>query len=270
MLDDATGKTNLIDFDCFVFQSPTLEQTKLLIRDGGSKGTPGYIPDWLCKDPSKDLAPLGDRFARDMLLVEILGFREGDPIELSPLYWTEQEDLLDDIKRLSKRLELPHLQEMKVFEASESERPSSFELAERLGLSIDNNVQQTLDAPPVWPAESAGADSHDPVLGETKSSLRSSISVPIELPTCEELPQFLTKQADRAVIELGKAVLPLLKAVGIGLAGIALTVIWVMVLVWLLLNLALPANLIACGGMIYGTHFLWERPELLKKYLHLD
>ena len=138
MLDDASGKANLIDFDCFVFESPTLQQTKLLIRDGGSKGTPGYIPEWLSEDTSTGLAPLGDRFARDMMLIEILGFREGDPIDLSPLYWTEQEDLLEDIKRLAQRMELVHLQGMKVFTASESERPSSFELAEKIGLPIEN------------------------------------------------------------------------------------------------------------------------------------
>lgn len=85
MLDDVTGKVTLIDFDCFVFDSATLRKPKLLIRNGGSKGTPGYIPDWFCEETSADLAPLGDRFARDMLLIELLGFRDGDPIDLSPL-----------------------------------------------------------------------------------------------------------------------------------------------------------------------------------------
>lgn len=259
MVDDANGKTNLIDFDCFVFESPSLRKAKLLIRDGGSKGTPGYIPEWLSEDTSTDLAPLGDRFARDMMLIEILGFREGDPIDLSPLYWTEQEDLLDDIKRPATSLHLTHLQDMKVFKASESERPSSFELADKLGLSIENNVQQTLSAPPVSPSQTSS-----PAAPETKQtasrSANPTLALPsFEMPSLENLPSLLAKQADRAAIAIGKALLPYMKLGVAGLLGVAGTVIWVLIFVYVMVNVSLPANLIACGGMGYLTFLAYEK-----------
>lgn len=259
MLDDASGKANLIDFDCFVFESPTLQQTKLLIRDGGSKGTPGYIPEWLSEDTSTGLAPLGDRFARDMMLIEILGFREGDPIDLSPLYWTEQEDLLEDIKRLAQRMELVHLQGMKVFTASESERPSSFELAEKIGLPIENNVRQTLSEPPILPTEKPGSTKPESKQTASQSSKPALALPPIEIPSLEDLPKVLLKQTDRLAIALGKAVLPLLKMGIAGLLGIVGAVLWVLLFVYVMLNLSVPANLVVCGGMGYLTFIAIEK-----------
>lgn len=270
ILDDANGKANLIDFDCFVFESPTLKQTKLLIRNGGSKGTPGYIPEWLCEESSTDLAPLGDRFGRDMLLIEILGFREGDPIDLSPLYWTEQEDLLDDIKRLSERLKLTHFQDMTVFVASESERPSSFELADKLGLVVENNVQQKLDAQPVFPSQKSERDSQASTSSVTPLSKSERVVPVFEIPTLEELPGFLAQQADRAVVALGKAVLPLLKLGLKGILGFVAMVLWVLLFVWVMLNISLPLNLIVGGGLIYGVVFLWQNPEVVKRVLRLN
>lgn len=270
MLDDSSGKVNLIDFDCFVFESPTLQRPKLSIRDGGSKGTPGYIPEWLSEDGSTDLAPLGDRFARDMMLVELLGFREGDPIDLSPLYWTEQEELMEDIETLANSLQLVHLQDMRVFDSKESERPSSFVLADRLGLLIENNVGKTLSSPPILPYQSIDKGYGSSKTDSVHSAERNQPAPIYEMPSLVDFPRFILTQADRAVIGLGKAAMPLLKAIGIGLAGITLAVIWVLVLVWLLLNVSLPANLILCGGMIYATHFFWKNPDLLKKYLRLN
>lgn len=258
MLDDISGKVNLIDFDCFVFESPSLQRTRLLIRDGGSKGTPGYIPDWFSRDNSADLAPLGDRFARDMLLIELLGFREGDPIDLSPLYWTGQEELLTDIKNLATTLNLKHLESIRVFEAKEAERPSSFELADRLGLKIENNVQQALSSPPIMPFQSTNLNqpqSADNARREPTRTKEQTRSTPreIRVPTPHEFSQLLVKWADQAAIKIGRSVLPLVKLGISGLFGIAATVIWVLLFIFLLLKLSLPANLIVCGGLVYLT-----------------
>lgn len=262
MLDDGSGKVNLIDFDCFIFESPTLQMPKLAIRDGGSKGTPGYIPESFCDDSSTDLAPLGDRFARDMVLVELLGFREGDPIDLSPLYWEGQEELLDEIKTMTTSLKLDHLQDMRAFEASESGRPSSFELANRLSLSIENNVNQTLASLPVMPFDVAGDIGSKSV--ETGRSPEQVIERVLELklpkiPTVEELPGVILRETDRAAVAIGKMLLPLIKMGIIGLLAIAATVLWILLLVSLLFNLSLPANLILCGFQIYVTVTLINR-----------
>lgn len=259
MLDEVTGKVNLIDFDCFVFESPTLQKPKLMIREGGSKGTPGYIPDWFCEKSSPDLAPLGDRFARDMLLIEFLGFREGDPIDLSPLYWTEQEDLLDDIKTMASSLNLDHLRDMSVFETKESERPSSFELANKLGLPVENNVNQTLSSPPMMPFDIAADMASERVKSEraTNRTVETGEKM-LELkfptiPKVEELPGVILSKFDQAAILIGKQLLPLIKMVAVGLLGIAATVLWILLLVYLMLRLSLPANLIVCGLQIYLT-----------------
>ena len=253
MLDDNSGKVNLIDFDCFIFESPSLQRSKLMIRDGGSKGTPGYIPESFCNETSIDQAPLGDRFARDILLIELLGFREGDPIDLSPLYWTEQDELLDDIKPSALSLKLDHLQSMQVFERSESERPSSFELANKLGLPIENNVSQTLSLPPVLPYDVA-ADV--PVQSKSNASPTTKSTPSFQFPkisSTDDLVSLIGRQADRGVIALGKQILPLMKLGIAGVIGIFATALWVILLIYLLKNLSLPANLVACGILIYYT-----------------
>jgi len=269
MLDDNAGQVNLIDFDCFVFDSPTLQRPKLMIRDGGSKGTPGYIPDWFCEESSTDLAPLGDRFARDMLLIELLGFREGDPIDLSPLYWTEQDELLDDIKRLAATLKLDHLQEMQVFEASESQRPSSFELASRLGVAVENNVDKSLSSPSVMPFEIRSEtknDSHQSKQPANQTVQRSlELKLP-EIPSLDELPNVILRKADRVAIAIGRMLLPLLHAGLLWVAGIAVAVAWVLALIWLLLNISFPANLIVCGAIVYGTYAVIRDPSKIKRH----
>lgn len=260
MLDKTTGKVNLIDFDCFMFESPTLKKTKLLVREGGSKGTPGYIPEWLCDDSSLDHAPLGDRFSRDMMLIELLGFngprsgKGGDPSDCSPLYWDGREEFLGRIKNASANLQLTHLQDMSVFDIPEAERPSSFELARRLGLKVENNVHQTLASPPVSlnrkPAQ---------VSAETKTETERPVAkVPmtlpsVDVPSLEELPRLLPQLVDKAVIAIGKFMLPLMILALSGLVGVAAVLLWIALLVYLLFSLSLPVNLIVCGVLVYLT-----------------
>lgn len=259
MLDDATGKVTLIDFDCFIFDSPTLQKSKLMIREGGSKGTPGYIPEWFEEDKSQELAPLGDRFARDMMLLELLCVRAGAPLDSPLLYWSEQEELLDRAKSMIRTLKLDHLQDIRAFEASETERPSSFELADRLGLAVENNVQQALDAEPVFPSQTRDRASQAPASSGSPSSKAKRVVPVFEILTLEELPSFLAQQADLAIVALGKAVLPLLKMGIVGLLGIVGFVLWVLLFVYVMLNLSVPANLVVCGGMGYLTFIAIEK-----------
>ena len=260
MLNTIDGTVNLIDFDCFVFESPTLQRSKLIVRDGGSKGTPGYIPHPFREDGSLDLAPTGDRFARDMMLLELLGFRGGDPIDVSPLYWEGQEDLLDDIKRMAESLHLKHLQEMNVFDAQEAERPSSFELAERLGLQVENNVHQTLASPPALPNEKPAQVSTETKQKAERPAVKAPPTLPsFEMPALEDLPRLLPKLVDKAVIAIGKFMLPLMTLALGGLVGIAAVLLWIFLLGYLLFSLSLPINLIVCGGLVYATIVLLEK-----------
>ena len=268
MLDDASGRVNLIDFDCFVFDSPTLNRPKLTIRDGGSKGTPGYIPDWLSEDSSVDLSPLGDRFARDMMLIEILGFREGDPIDLSPLYWTGQEELLDDIKTLATSLKLNHLQSMHAFEANESERPSSFELANKLGLTVENNVTQTLSSEPVSPNASLQKGAK-PVTNGTDPQVTASPAFSFDIPEVKDVPSILLRQVDRAAIQIGRTILPLAKTALLFVLVIVLMLVWVFVFTWLFLNVNVPLNLVLCGADVYGTFTCIKNSKVIRKHLRV-
>jgi len=118
-----------------------LSHPKLHVDAGGSKGTPSYMPPLLEAETSLHVGPVSDRFARDMLLIEILAFQGGDPIDTSPLYWSGQDELLADIANLAKSLQLEHLLDMSVFSLQESERPSSFDLASRIQLNVEDNTR---------------------------------------------------------------------------------------------------------------------------------
>lgn len=79
------------------------------------------------------------------------------------------------------------------------------------------------------------------------------------MPSLEDLPSLLAEQADRAAIAIGKALLPYMKLGVAGLLGFAGTVIWVLIFVYVMVNVSLPANLIACGGMGYLTFLAYEK-----------
>ena len=266
MVDAANGSVNLIDFDCFIFESPTLKRSKLTVRDGGSKGTSGYIPHLFREDASLDLAPLGDRFSRDMLLIELLGFTGGimgsepDPFDSSPLYWVGQEEILVRIKRATTSLQLTHLQDMSVFDIPEAERPSSFELARRLGLEVENNVHQTLASPPALPNEKPAQVSAETKQKAEQPAAKAPLTLPsFEMPALEELPRLLPKLVDKAVIAIGKFMLPLMILALSGLVGVAAVLLWIALLVYLLFSLSLPINLIVCGVLVYLTFVMLEK-----------
>tara|TARA_R110002049_G_scaffold72490_8_gene187619 strand:- start:26700 stop:28343 length:1644 start_codon:yes stop_codon:yes gene_type:complete len=137
ILDARTGKVNLIDFDAFVYQtSPTLDDPRISIGDGGVTGMSGYCPKDLEECLDEHAFAYSDRRARDMLLLELLAFSENDPPADAPGSWQQRNTTLTSVKPLAEQLGLPHLLDTSVFDCPESDRPTSCQLARALGLAI--------------------------------------------------------------------------------------------------------------------------------------
>ena len=262
MLDQETKEVNLIDFDAFVFDSPTLKYPRLTTGQLGSKGTRGYIPDWHFRSKSLDASPLGDRFARDILLIELLGFCKIDPEEISPLYWKEVDQVQARISDLANSLGLQHLTQQSVFELSEAKRPSSVALAENLNLKIRNNVRTRLDAPPVKLFQSISVPS-DPSDQNQKadSDAATRWEAAIRSLDWQTLGRLTLIAIDRGVQKIGDVAIEFLKAASIWMLGIAGVVVWVWTIVAILMKVNFPASLILAGLVFsfpiwyYSTRF---------------
>ena len=146
------------------------------------------------------------------------------------------------------------------FDAQEAERPSSFELAERLGLHVENNVHQTLASAPALPNEKPVQVSAETKQKAEQPTVKAPLTLPsFEVPALEELPRLLPKLVDKAVIAIGKFLLPLMTLALGGLVGVATVLLWIFLLGYLLFTLSLPINLIVCGGLVYATIVLLEK-----------
>lgn len=265
VIDRVKESLNLIDFECFVFDSPTLSEPKLRVRDGGSMGTIGYAPDWHLENRSLEGEPFGDRFARDMLLIEFLGFRSKAPCDESPLHWKEREEVLEEIKPLTDLLKLSYLQDTNVFEWWDEDRFTSVELAETLGLSIEDHTDKRLAAAPrrpcdIKPSSQTTEGNALPAEAEPASFNFPEFQWPSldQLPSWEELPNaivsFFMAEFDRLTISFGRNLFKLWNAFLISLPALALTVVWVLAFVYSLTSLSLPSNLIVCAGLIYVAY----------------
>ena len=263
IVDRNTASLNLIDFECFIFESSTLSNSKLKVKDGGSMGTKGYVPDWHLDDYSPEGEPFGDRFARDMLLIEILGFREDIPCDESPLHWEAREKVLAEIEPLATGLKLSYLQDPYVFEWWEEDRFTSIELAENLGLPVENHSDKLLTAPPRRPSgikPTSQSNDHQPVETEPTEWKFPELQWPSldQLPSWEELPksivEFFQSEADHLAIFFGQSLFKLWKTLLIALPTLVLAVAWMLDFVLSLRMLNLPTNLIACRGLIYVAY----------------
>ena len=135
VIDPSSGSLRLIDFDALVFKkSTTLAHPQLPTSLGGVKGTTGYMPADLEQSDSPNCTPYSDRHARDMLLLEILGFVQDDPPDLSPKFWGDPHLTLEAVSPLARKMGMPHLCQPTVFSAPENTRPSSRQLASILNL----------------------------------------------------------------------------------------------------------------------------------------
>ena len=133
----------LIDFDAFVAQA-CRGADAVSAEEGGTYGTEGYCPPDLVKKAGagvNSVAPYSDRFARDMLLLELLLMGPGCPADEPPAKWN-QSKLRRQIQACMNRSTLSsqvlaYLQEIPgVFSWPEHARAKSCQIAGQLGLSL--------------------------------------------------------------------------------------------------------------------------------------
>ena len=132
----------LIDFDAFVAPAAG-GNAAVTVAEGGTFGTEGYCPPDLpaaAAGGDGSAAPYSDRYARDMLLVELLLIESGLSPDNPPSVWSHE-----TLQRRGGWLArgdpgclqtLSHLDPATVFTLAEKDRPPSAELAARLGLSL--------------------------------------------------------------------------------------------------------------------------------------
>lgn len=88
------------DFDAFVALNASGRAIQSLgTAAGGTCGTPGYSPPALQQNclQGRNVIPESDRYGRDILLLELLGFGPKNDPDLSPVYWSKP-----DLNRLWK------------------------------------------------------------------------------------------------------------------------------------------------------------------------
>ena len=129
VIDVSTEKCHFVDFDAFVYNVPQNPYPRLTLALGGVKGTPGYMPPAL-EGANTDYAfAYSDKFGRDMLLIELLTFADGDPVDVSPSGWQDHELTRKRLHPHAESLGLTHLLSDEVFTLAEEKRPTSREMA---------------------------------------------------------------------------------------------------------------------------------------------
>ncbi|MEK6238454.1 MAG: serine/threonine-protein kinase, partial [Planctomycetales bacterium] len=134
----------VIDFDGFVAPAVGRDLYRLASSEGETFGTLGYCPPDLERQHSNGdarVAPYSDRYARDMLLLELLCY-EGSRMEDQPVCeWLELTASFD-LERVGFHDALAHLKRPDVFTMSENERPSTDSLARALAIPRPPRVKQ--------------------------------------------------------------------------------------------------------------------------------
>jgi hypothetical protein len=143
-LTAAQGKPSLylIDFDAFVCTRAG-KLRSLSAKEGGTYGTHGYCPPELTEailGGTQDVAPYTDRYSRDVLLVELLGFESSFGFEEPASNWDRSKRRTALQKRPLAR-QLSHLLDDKLFELAHDQRPSSVELCRALGITTPPRVR---------------------------------------------------------------------------------------------------------------------------------
>jgi len=134
----------LIDYDGFL--APHAGDLASLSADiGGTIGIQGYYPPQLeqiaRQDPSR-AAPFSDRYARDMLVLELLCFDSGCDFEAPPIQW-DQTFLASRLGSSNLGRGLMHLQRADVFQQAEDRRPSSGDLAQLIGARTPPRIKRS-------------------------------------------------------------------------------------------------------------------------------
>ena len=130
----------LCDFDAIVVRTSRNSVKLGLSTDkGGTCGTPGYSPPELQDRCSagESVLPESDRFGRDILLPELLGFTHSQAPDISPMYWdtTHLNRLWRSCQARLSRCDYAiagtlrsYLRQPNLFDLKESERLSSKDL----------------------------------------------------------------------------------------------------------------------------------------------
>jgi len=119
------------------------------------RGTPGYCPPDIEDTTEPEAFAYSDRHARDMLLMELFGFKEGFAAYEAPRYWDDEDEALRSVGTVAVKLGLDYLSQKSVFDLTENERPSSIDLAEKLKLPVADILNtlrgavKTLSDPPI-------------------------------------------------------------------------------------------------------------------------
>jgi hypothetical protein len=249
-----------------------LSHPKLHVDAGGSKGTPSYMPPSLEAETSLHVGPVSDRFARDMLLIEILAFQGGDPIDTSPLYWSGQDELLADIANLAKSLHLEHLLDMSVFSLRESERPSSFDLASRIQLNVEDNTRLLLDSPLWLPHQKTPSAKNERSNSKRKTVRDAPISnyLPfgLALPSWESAKADLNRVANDLLISLREKAVVACQVALKAAAWLILIAMMFYMTMRCLFFVSFPANLVAAFVFLASTIWLGSTTGVWK-YLKL-
>lgn len=135
----------LIDFDGFVAPAAGQDLYRLPVADGGTYGTKGYCPPDLeqrAATNDRGIAPYSDRYARDMLLLELLCFDDGCDFEAPVSEWPG-DPVRVGFQRVSLPEEFAYLGHPDVFTMPEGDRPSTASLAKAFQITIPPRVKQS-------------------------------------------------------------------------------------------------------------------------------
>lgn len=137
----------LIDFDGFVAPAAGRDLYRLSAGEGGTFGTKGYCPPDLerrCSNNDLSVAPYSDRYARDMLLLELLCYDDTCDFEEPVCEWPVQQ-VRQGLERNPVPDEFAYLSRPDIFTMPEKQRPSTDTLAKGLAIAHPPRVKRAAD-----------------------------------------------------------------------------------------------------------------------------
>lgn len=147
----------IIDFDGFVAPAAGQDLYRLSATEGGTWGTKGYCPPDLERKASNgdlSIAPYSDRYARDMLLLELLCYDESCDFEKPVCEWPVQQ-VRQRLERSPVPDEFAYLRRPDIFTMPEKQRPSSERLAKALAIAYPPQVKRAADGMKGFPGFNA-------------------------------------------------------------------------------------------------------------------
>lgn len=137
LVDAATGTLHLIDFDAYFAPNAPADIRRLSSSNGGTVGTPDYMPVDLLhrhRDGESNLSPYSDRRSRDLLLLEILCFDTGVPAEDGVSLW-DRALMEHRLKTAALGPAARYFQRREILNLPEQQRATSQELATAMRVS---------------------------------------------------------------------------------------------------------------------------------------